>query len=411
MLRSIVLAVSLAIASAQPVSFSRLDRAAFWEGVAEVVDGALTIAGADAPMVDVYGPRLNVGGAFRLAGTLQAVSSEQALLTLVADDNALIGIGLQDGQAVLHVRDASWTFDVDAPQGPLSFTLERAGNRLSLALSGASVVSVDAADLPAQALLGATVAPGNALIVHALTFDGPPLTRCAPSRLLVAGADPADGLEGLWWVWPDDDIVRPIERSPQRSFLIARSPDERWVSYYKRSSTDLSDRFVVDAWVIDVATDERYKLVEDGTPRAWNANSLGVVLGERPFQMALVPSGELVPTEGPLVAEDGMRSLISPDGQRRATVATSSRGSVAVELFDVGQSDPFMSIPTGLGPIQLAWSPDSARLAYTSSMAGQDGIVWRLRMVDVAERSVAPVESTRGLALHAVVWVPPLGGC
>jgi hypothetical protein len=127
--------------------------------------------------------------------------------------------------------------------------------------------------------------------------------------------------------------------------------------------------------------------------------------------MARVPSGELVPTEGPFATADGMRTAISPDRQWRATVATSSRGSVAVEIFAGDSTEPSMSIPTGLGPIQLAWSPDSNRLAYTSSMAGQNGIVWRLRMVDIAERSVALLDSTRDLQLHSVVWVPQLGEC
>ena len=113
----------------------------------------------------------------------------------------------------------------------------------------------------------------------------------------------------------------------------------------------------------------------------------GVMLGERPYLMATVPVGELVPTEGPLISSDGTRTVLSPDGQVRATVATSTRGSVALELFEAGQSDPFLSVPTGLAQIQMAWSPDSTRLAYVSSMAGQNGIVWRLRMVDVASRS------------------------
>jgi Tol biopolymer transport system component len=199
--------------------------------------------------------------------------------------------------------------------------------------------------------------------------------------------------------------VRQVESSSQRSYLVAPSPDGHWVSYYQRSSTDPSDRFVVDAWVIDVATDERHKLVQDATPRAWNAASKGVVLGERPYLMATVPDGELVPTEGPLIAADGTRTVMSPDGQLRATVATSTRGSVALELFEPDQTDPFMSVPTGLAQIQMAWSPDSSRLAFVSSMAGRDGIVWRLRMIDVAERTVAPVESTLDLYLHSVVWL------
>jgi len=183
------------------------------------------------------------------------------------------------------------------------------------------------------------------------------------------------------------------------------------VAYYQRSSTDLSDRFVVDTWVVDTATDEHYKLVEGNAPRAWNAESRGVMLGERPNLMATVPDGELVPTEGPLISSDGTRTVLSPDGQVRATVATSSRGSVALELFEAGQLDPFLSVPTGLAQIQMAWSPDSTRLAYVSSMAGRDGIVWRLRIIDVASGSVEPVEATLDLHLHSVVWLPATPGC
>jgi hypothetical protein len=259
------------------------------------------------------------------------------------------------------------------------------------------------------------VASGNTLTVHRLSILARSaavyVDRCAPARLLVAGSPDGEVFSGLWWVLPDQGLVRAAEASAQRSFLVAPSPDGRWVAYYQRSSTDPSDRFVIDAWVIDVATDDRFKLAEDSSPRAWTANSRAVVLGERPALMASVPTGELLPSAGPFATADGMRSAISPDRQWRATVATSSRGSVAVELFASDSSEPVMSIPTGLGPVQLAWSPDSSRLAYTSSMAGPNCIVWRLRMVDVAERSVALVDSTRALQLHSVVWVPQLGDC
>jgi hypothetical protein len=84
---------------------------------------------------------------------------------------------------------------------------------------------------------------------------------------------------------------------------------------------------------------------------------------------------------------------------------------VALELFDAGQAEPFLSVPTGLAQIQMAWSPDSTRLSYVSSMAGRDGIVWRLRIIDVASRTVEPVEATLDLHLHSVVWLPATPGC
>jgi len=262
------------------------------------------------------------------------------------------------------------------------------------------------ATMAARMVLASTLACALLITFVSSLAVAEPVQECTPERLLVAGTTADETMAGIWWLDPADQRVRQVESSPQRSYLVAPSPDSRWVAYYQRSSTDPSDRFVVDAWVIDVATDERYKLVEDSTPRAWNVESKGVVLGERPYLMATVPAGELVPTEGPLVAADGTRTVMSPDGQMRAAVATSSRGSVALELFEAGQTDPFMSVPTGLAQIQMAWAPDSTRLAYVSSMAGRDGIVWRLRMVDIAERTVAPVESTLDLHLHSVVWLP-----
>ena len=106
-----------------------------------------------------------------------------------------------------------------------------------------------------------------------------------------------------------------------------------------------------------------------------------------------------------------MRTVPSPDGRFRASVATTPNGAAGVNITDAGTQELAMSIPTGRGAVQLAWSPDSNRLAYTSATDGPDGLVWRLRIVDLVEQQVALLESTAGMELHSVVWAPPLPGC
>src|SRR5437879_5052498 len=84
---------------------------------------------------------------------------------------------------------------------------------------------------------------------------------CA-ERFLVAGSEAADTPTALWWVWPDDNVVRQVDPTDdRRSFLVAVSPDHRWVTYYQRSPL-ATDRFIVDTWVMDLTTDERFKLVD-----------------------------------------------------------------------------------------------------------------------------------------------------
>jgi hypothetical protein len=235
-------------------------------------------------------------------------------------------------------------------------------------------------------------------------------STCA-ERLLVAGSEVAGGPEALWWVWPDDDLVRQVEGTEnQRSFLVAVSPDQRWVTYYQRSPL-ATDRFVVDTWVMDLASDERFKLVEGNAPMAWAADSSAVVLGERPSLMATVPNGELVPTGNDFVIANAMRTVLSPDGRFRASVATTPNGAGGVNITDVSSGEPVMDIQTGRGAVELAWSPDSSRLAYTSGVDGPGGLMWRLRIVDMSTQRVALVNSTAEMESYSVVWAPPLPGC
>ena len=101
-----------------------------------------------------------------------------------------------------------------------------------------------------------------------------------------------------------------------------------------------------------------------------------------------------------------MRASTSPDGRWRAGVLTMPNGAAGVNIADTTTGELVMNIPTGRGAVQLAWSPDSRRLAYTSGVdGGLDGLIWRLRIVDLAERSVALVEDTRDTDIHSVLWV------
>src|SRR5262249_20934316 len=150
----------------------------------------------------------------------------------------------------------------------------------------------------------------------------------------------------------------------QRSFLVASSPDAKWIAYYQRSTEGPPDRFIVDTWVLDPTSDERIKLIDASSPLGWVADGSGLVLGERPSFMVTVPGGELVPAEGQLLVADSLRATTSPDGRFRAGVSTTPNGAAGVNVFDLASGEMIMSVPTGRGAVQLAWSPDSNRLAY-----------------------------------------------
>ena len=135
------------------------------------------------------------------------------------------------------------------------------------------------------------------------------------------------------------------------------------------------------------------------------------MLGERPYLMATVPDGELVATSGELVMASAMRTVLSPDGRLRASVATTPNGAGGVNITDASSGEPIMDVPTGRGAIELAWSPDSSRLAYTSGVSGPDGLTWRLRIVDLADQRVTVLPSTQEMESYSVVWAPPPPGC
>jgi hypothetical protein len=418
---------------------ANLVRPAFWEGLAgaTAADGAVSIETQDgaSPLVDRFGPRVHASGDFRLVANLQAETPGLAALTLLDDvpedewgpAMRRIELGLVNGSVVVNVFDGAsptpaeqHTFQTDTPQGPLTVGLSRVGGQFLVEVSGTPAGRFDDPGVFSSGtlLLGARVAAGNQLSLSGLEVQTPAdrpagvhVDRCAPPRLLVAGADQTDVHTGLWWIWPDDNSLRQVEDSQnQRSFLVATSPDKRWVLYYQRSSTP-SDRFIVDTWVMNLATDERIKLVDESAPLDWIADGSAVVLGERPYLMAMVPSGELAPTVGALAGDSALRTALSPDGKLRAVVAATPTGAGGINIYAAGTTEPVQSIPTGRGAVELAWSPDSTHLAYTSGVDGPDGLIWRLRVLDLADGSVTLVDTPGDLQIHSVVWVPALSGC
>jgi len=252
------------------------------------------------------------------------------------------------------------------------------------------------------------------LSLHTLldASSGPRVDQCEPSRLLLAGSDRSDKETGLWWLSPDEGTLRQIEASTSRpSFLVAVSPDARWATYYQQAPQPGSDRFVTDTWVIDLATDERIRLVEGNGPLGWTADGGAVVLRERPSLMARVPGGELVAAEN-VATGDAMHAANSADGRFRAEALRSFQGAPAgIEIFDMATGEQVLNMRTTRAAITLAWSPDSQRLAFTSGEDGPDGLLWRLQMVDIASRRVSLVDSTRDMQVFSVLWAPALPGC
>jgi dipeptidyl aminopeptidase/acylaminoacyl peptidase len=140
-------------------------------------------------------------------------------------------------------------------------------------------------------------------------------------------------------------------------------------------------------------------------------DSSAVVLGERPTSMALVPTGEIVPTQGNPEYAQSMRSAVSPDQHVVAVVDRTPQGAGGISILDAASKAEVLYIQTGRGAPQLAWSPDSTRLAYTSGNDSPTGLLWRLRMMVMTDRQPTLLGSTQDLSLHSVLWAPPLSGC
>jgi hypothetical protein len=395
---------------ARAAGSTSLVREAFWadRNDATLVDGVLRIDGTGEERVEPNGARLVVDGDFRVIATLQASTDGVAALVLEDETGAALEFGLAQGEVVLN--DAA--FAVDAPLGPVTLELTRSGGTLRLAVSGAPVAESAYPFAGRRLSLGTHVAAGNQLSVYALDVDGTVgVDRCAPDVLLVAGSETFDGPSAMWWLAPDASQMRRIDTDGQRAYLVAVSPDRRWLTYYERSPQAPPDRFVVDTWVMNLVTEERHKLVEAATPFAWAADSRGVVLGERPTVTAVVPGGMEVPTDGPIIQADSLRGSTSPNGVLRALVSSTPNGAGGIEFLDRASGDLLLEVPTGRGAVQLAWAPDSMRVAYANGVDSRDGLSWRLRMVDLTSRSVGLLEPTRDMEIHSVVWVPTLPGC
>jgi hypothetical protein len=416
-------------------------RPVYWEGVAsaEIKDGMVTITPIEAEGLTVlrYGPRVRARSDFGLVVSLQTSSPDLGGLALVDalpeehwwDGMRRLELGIQHGVLVVSVFDGTSMEPTaqDAietvPQGePLTVEIRRVGGDYTVLASGNERLRfADPGLFPTGEMLLATQVQGEtALTVHHLSVwgsttspDAVRIDRCAPDRLLIAGSDRTNVETGLWWLWPDQSLLRQIESSVrQTSSLVAVSPDARWATYYQRSPLAPPDRFIVDTWVLDLASDQRHKLVEQTLPLGWIPDSSAVILGSNPNLMARVPSGELVPTDQALVTTDAMKAVRSPNGQFRAVVTTGIMGAATgIDVFDLTSQELVMHIVTGRGAITMAWSPDSARLAFTSSAGGQLELLWRLQIADIPERRVMPVETTSDLQVHSVAWVPSLPGC
>jgi hypothetical protein len=416
-----------------------LVRPAFWEAYANATPNGTTLTLAGSPdgslSVDRYGPRLRVSGDFGVVASLEAASGDPAMLALVdavpedqwGPNMRRVEFGLDNGQVVLDVFDGTSSDPVErqsfasgAGSGPVTVGVYRDSGDISLQIGGAEVARTADPGIfqTGEVLLGSHLAASSQLTLHSLdvqtTSQAAPTVqvgRCTPTRLLAAGSEEETG---LWWIWPDNGFMRQIDPgTDSRSYLVAMSPDNRWVLYYATPGpyNPATDRFVVDTWVMDMATDERFKLVESSAPLGWTSDSANVVLGERPTMMARVPSGELVPTQGSLAYPTSMRAVISPDGTLKAAVEATPDGAAGISITNAASGNEVMNIPTGRGAPQLAWSPDSARLAYTSGNDTPAGLLWKLRMVDLASQKVDLLGSTQDMHLHSVLWAPPLPGC
>jgi dipeptidyl aminopeptidase/acylaminoacyl peptidase len=237
-------------------------------------------------------------------------------------------------------------------------------------------------------------------------------SACSADRLLVAGAD-ASQRNGVWWVSPDEGTLRQISSGGGAIYFVSVSPDQRWAAYYQGPDNynPATDRFVVDTWVLDLETEAATKLVDGSSPLGWVSDSSALVLGQHPDQMVLVPSGQVVPTQGNLMYAQSMRAALSPDQQFRAVVDTTPQGANGISILDSTSGDEVWHIPTGRGAPQLAWSRDAQRLAFTSGTDSQDGLIWKLRMASVADHSVQLVNATQDLFLHSVLWAPASPDC
>jgi hypothetical protein len=421
-----------------------LTQPAFWEdapGVTATADG-VSISGSNAStlVVDRYGPRVHLASAssFAVTASLQAADADLAALVLLDGTSPdqwgpltrRVEVGLQAGQLAFGVFDgtsaqpSTWeTFTADAPGGPTIVSITRDAGMLALAVSGAEVARASDPGVfqTGTALFGAHVAAGNQLILGSLEIRVPQdqlatttIDRCTPTRLLAGGTDDSNQHDGLWWVWPDDGYIRDINPDNLASdYVVAFSPDGRWVAYYQGPDNynPATDRFVVDTWVMDLETDERTRLVSGNTPIGWISDSSALVLGERPMFMTLVPTGEVVPTQGNLLYAQSMRAADSPDGKLRAAVVRTPQGAAGISILDNTSGSEVAHINTGRGAPQLAWAPDSARLAYTSGNDSPAGLIWKLRTFSPGATQPALVGAARDLSLHSVLWAPPLPGC
>jgi hypothetical protein len=425
-----------------------LARPVWWEAAPGVTASAdtntVTIAGsADSearPQVDRYGPRLHLAGDFGITANLQSANPDLAVLALVdavapdqwGPSTRRLEVGLLQGQVVFNVFDGSsptpaqsQLIRTDSTSGPQAtgVGLFKEGPDFVLMVGGAEVARVADPGVfqTGAALLASRVSAGNQLTIGSLNVLVPPdqpsavrIDRCTPTRLLAGGADAQGQHEGLWWIWPDDGFVREIEPDTNASdYLVAFSPEQRWVVYYQGPAdyNPATQRFVVDTWVMDLQTDERIKLVAGNSPIGWISDSSAVVLGERPTSMALVPTGEIVPTQGMLQYAQSMRSAVSPDQRLKAVVERTPQGAGGISIEDASSGDEVLHIQTGRGAPQLAWSADSTRLAYTSGIDSASGLLWRLRMMVMTDQRPTLLSSTQDLSLHSVLWAPPLAGC
>ncbi len=236
---------------------------------------------------------------------------------------------------------------------------------------------------------------------------------CGSPPLLAAGVD-SNGQPGIWRISLDDQSLQQLDPgTDRRSYLVAVSPDEHWLLMYQadNSYNPATDRFVVDTVVMDLATDERFTLLPGSAPLGWTADSSAVVQSEHPNLMTRVPGGEVVPSAGTLVYPRSMRGETSPDGRLAAVIEKTPDGAAGISILDVSSNSEVMHIPTGRGAPQLAWSPDSTRLAFTSGTDTPAGMLWQLRIADMTSQTVELLGATQDLRLHSVVWLPSAPAC
>ena len=313
------------------------------------------------------------------------------------------GTGVTAALAMALLTTACLPKGLNLPQSPLLPVLERKSGLVAYLGTDANIYTVDqSGNKPAQVTKDADL-EGNSVLFYSIPAWAPD----SQSLAFVGYKGQRDGSElptiSLFVAPKDGSTLTPAYSSGNDVIYYYWAPDGQRVAFLTSTPSQSLALKLVSPSGGEVET------LDIGAPFYWSwapdSHSVLVHIGAQDSHLSLLQLGETVTENSLDIKPASFRApAYSPDGSHMLVAGEGAEGKPALLLADTTGGD-LQTITEYVGNIAFAWSPDSTRIAYTTSDdSSLSGLGGHLTVVDPSGKK-KPVE-LKDKVVYAFFWSP-----